>query len=138
MAVKDGRMVGIRGRATDVVNHGRLGPKSLYGSTPWAASADRLTRPLIRQDGRLVEKDWTTAMNRIVSRSGELLASTGPLSQGFHTSGQLFLEEYFTLGNKRRTADQQSPRRGLRVPNDPALDDAKSADCPTGGSRCHR
>lgn len=27
MAVKDGRMVGIRGRASDVVNHGRLGPK---------------------------------------------------------------------------------------------------------------
>ena len=25
IAVKDGRMVGVRGRATDVVNHGRLG-----------------------------------------------------------------------------------------------------------------
>ena len=27
IAVKDGAMVGIRGRATDLVNHGRLGPK---------------------------------------------------------------------------------------------------------------
>ncbi len=27
IAVKDGRMVGVRGRAADVVNHGRLGPK---------------------------------------------------------------------------------------------------------------
>ena len=27
IAVKDGRMVGVRGRADDVVNHGRLGPK---------------------------------------------------------------------------------------------------------------
>jgi anaerobic selenocysteine-containing dehydrogenase len=34
IAVKDGRMVGIRGRSSDVVNHGRLGPKGLYGSTP--------------------------------------------------------------------------------------------------------
>ena len=33
IAVKDGRMVGVRGRAGDVVNHGRLGPKGLYGST---------------------------------------------------------------------------------------------------------
>ena len=39
IAVKDGRMVGVRGRAGDVVNHGRLGPKGLYGSTPWASSA---------------------------------------------------------------------------------------------------
>ena len=38
IAVKDGRMVGVRGRAADVVNHGRLGPKGLYGSTPWASS----------------------------------------------------------------------------------------------------
>ena len=27
IAVKDGRMVGIRGRAADAVNHGRLGPE---------------------------------------------------------------------------------------------------------------
>ena len=27
IAVKDGRMVGIRGRAGDLVNHGRLGPE---------------------------------------------------------------------------------------------------------------
>src|SRR3954471_15575971 len=52
IAVKDGRMVGIRGRAGDTVNHGRLGPKGLYGSTMWASSPDRLTKPLIREDGR--------------------------------------------------------------------------------------
>ena len=46
IAVKDGRIVGVRGRAGDRVNHGRLGPKDLYG---WQAnnSADRLTRPLV-------------------------------------------------------------------------------------------
>ena len=98
IAVKDGRMVGVRGRPTDVVNHGRLGPKGLYGSTPWASSPDRLIRPLIRDDGQLVETDWPTAMSRIVTRSKELLASKGPLSHGFYTSGQLFLEEYYTLG----------------------------------------
>src|SRR5205823_2417611 len=43
IAVKDGRMVGIRGRADDHVNRGRLGPKGLFG---WQAnsSPDRLTR----------------------------------------------------------------------------------------------
>ncbi|GAA1937205.1 molybdopterin oxidoreductase family protein [Nocardioides marmoribigeumensis] len=95
IAVKDGRMVGVRGRATDRVNHGRLGPKGLYGSTPWASSPDRLTRPLVREDGRLVETDWETAMGRIVAESTRLLEEKGPLSHGFYTSGQLFLEEYY-------------------------------------------
>lgn len=30
IGVKDGKVVGVRGRATDRVNHGRLGPKGLY------------------------------------------------------------------------------------------------------------
>ncbi len=97
IAVKDGHVVGVRGRAEDRVNHGRLGPKDLYG---WQAnrSADRLTRPLVRRDGRLVESDWDTAMDLVVSRSQELLAEQGPSALGFYTSGQLFLEEYYTLG----------------------------------------
>jgi len=98
IAVKGGRMVGVRGRATDVVNHGRLGPKGLYGSTPWASSTDRLTQPLIRENGTLVTTDWATAMGRVVEVSQRLLTDKGPLSHGFYTSGQLFLEEYYTLG----------------------------------------
>lgn len=97
IAVKAGRMVGIRGRASDVVNRGRLGPKGLYGSTAWASSPDRLTTPLIREHGELVPTDWDTAMGRIVEVSKEQLARNGPLSHGFYTSGQLFLEEYYTL-----------------------------------------
>jgi anaerobic selenocysteine-containing dehydrogenase len=96
IAVKDGRMVGVRGRPQDVVNHGRLGPKGLYGSWQWNRR-DRLTRPLVREAGELVETDWDTAMARIVRRSRALLDEVGPLSHGFYTSGQLFLEEYYTL-----------------------------------------
>ena len=95
IAVKDGRMVGVRGRETDRVNRGRLGPKGLYASTPWANAKDRLTRPLVRERGELVETDWDTAMGRIVERSKQLLDEVGPLSHGFYTSGQLFLEEYY-------------------------------------------
>ena len=35
IAVEDGRIVGVRGRAEDRVNHGRLGPKDLFG---WQAN----------------------------------------------------------------------------------------------------
>src|SRR3954452_5325924 len=96
IGVKDGRIVGVRGRTTDRVNHGRLDPKDLYG---WQANAsrDRLTRPLVRVDGRLVESDWDTAMGVVVERTQTLLAERGPGSLAFYTTGQFFLEEYYTL-----------------------------------------
>lgn len=96
IAVKDGRIVGVRGRATDRVNHGRLGPKDLFGYQA-NNSADRLTSPLVRRDGRLVETDWETAMSMVAGRTEELLEERGPSSIGFYTTGQLFLEEYYTL-----------------------------------------
>jgi anaerobic selenocysteine-containing dehydrogenase len=96
LAVKDGRIVGVRGRPEDRVNHGRLDPKDLFG---WQAnnSPDRLTRPLIRRDGELVETDWDTAMDAVVARTKALLDEQGPSAIGFYTTGQLFLEEYYTL-----------------------------------------
>jgi anaerobic selenocysteine-containing dehydrogenase len=96
IAVRDGRMVGVRGREADRVNRGRLGPKDLYG---WQANAspDRLTTPLVRRDGELVEADWDTAMGLMVGRLESLLEERGPSSIGFYTTGQLFLEEYYTL-----------------------------------------
>ncbi|WP_413451557.1 nitrate reductase [Georgenia phoenicis] len=97
IAVKDGRIVGVRGRAHDRVNHGRLGPKDLFG---WQANAspDRLTRPLVRRDGELVECSWEEAMEQVVGRTRELLDEQGSSAVGFYTTGQLFLEEYYTLG----------------------------------------
>jgi anaerobic selenocysteine-containing dehydrogenase len=97
IAVKDGRMVGVRGRADDPINHGRLGPKGLYGSWQGMRGRDRLTHPLLRRDGQLVQATWDEAMDAIVQRSRELLQEVGPLSHGFYTSGQLFIEEYYAL-----------------------------------------
>ncbi|MGV9455286.1 molybdopterin oxidoreductase family protein [Streptomyces sp. NPDC003635] len=96
IAVRDGRIVGVRGRAEDRVNHGRLDPKDLYA---WqaVASPDRLTTPLVRRGRRLVETDWDTALDQVVTRTRDLLDEQGPGAIGFYTSGQLFLEEYYTL-----------------------------------------
>ena len=69
IAVKDGRIGGVRGRAEDRVNHGRLGPKDLYG---WQAngSPDRLTRPLVRRDGDELVITPRRALGRASSRDG--------------------------------------------------------------------
>jgi anaerobic selenocysteine-containing dehydrogenase len=96
LAVRDGRLVGVRGRADDRVNHGRLGPKGLYG---WQANhaPDRLTEPLVRRDGRLQPASWDEAMELVVRHSRQVLDEHGPLGMGFYNSGQLFLEDYYTL-----------------------------------------
>jgi anaerobic selenocysteine-containing dehydrogenase len=96
LGVKEGRIIGVRGTPTDRVSHGRLGPKGLFA---WQGQQkDRLTTALVRDSsGTLVETPYDVAMDLVVKKSRELLAAKGPLSHGFHTSGQLMLEEYYTL-----------------------------------------
>lgn len=97
IGVRGGKIVGVRGRAADRVNRGRLGPKGLHG---WEANAsrDRLKRPLVRRKGKLRQASWDEAMGMIVDRSKEVIASHTGGAIGLYTSGQLFLEEYYTLG----------------------------------------
>ncbi|UBU17781.1 hypothetical protein [Nonomuraea gerenzanensis] len=68
IAVEDGRVAGVRGRAAGRVNRGRLGPKDLYGRQAGNAP-DRLRRPLVREHGRPVEASWDTAMERVTRRA---------------------------------------------------------------------
>ena len=97
IGVKDGRIVGVRGRGADVVNKGRLGPKGLNA---WEAnhSADRLLQPLIRKQGALREASWDEAMDLVVERTKDVRNRYTAGAIGFYTTGQLFLEEYYTLG----------------------------------------
>jgi ferredoxin-nitrate reductase len=96
IGVAGNRIIGVRGRAVDQVNRGRLGPKGLHG---WEAnhSPDRLTLPLVRKGGVLQPASWEEAMGLIVSKSKEIRTSFTSSAIGSYTSGQLFLEEYYTL-----------------------------------------
>jgi ferredoxin-nitrate reductase len=97
IGVKNGQIVGVRGRGVDRVNLGRLGPKGLHA---WIANnnKDRLSKPLIRKNNKLEEASWDEAMGLIVTKSKEIIEKHTSLGIGFYTSGQLFLEEYYTLG----------------------------------------
>jgi len=108
IGVKSGRMVAVRGRVIDRVNRGRLGPKGLHG---WVAnhSSDRLTRPLVRRDARLIETTWDEALAEVVARSKEVGAKYGSGAIGFYCSGQMMLEEYYALA--------QIARAGIGTPH---------------------
>ncbi|KAK5204796.1 hypothetical protein LTR72_012555, partial [Exophiala xenobiotica] len=96
VGVKDGKIVGVRGRATDRVNRGRLGPKGLYS---WQSlqHADRLKYPMIRKMGKLERASWEEAMSLIVERTRDVQRRLTNHGIGFYTTGQLFLEEYYAL-----------------------------------------
>ena len=88
VGVKNGRIVGVRGREGDPVNHERLGPKGLHG---WRAnhSPDRLTQPLIRRGKKLEPATWNEALSLIVDRSKQIRDDHTSSAIGFYTSGQL-------------------------------------------------
>lgn len=100
IGVKDGWIVGVRGRADDRVSRGRLGPKGLYA---WQAngSGDRLVRPLIRDgkkpDAPFREASWDEALDLIARRCRDVREKYTSGAIGFYNSGQLFIEDYYTL-----------------------------------------
>ena len=102
IAVGKGTIVGVRGRTEHPVNNGRLGPKGLnqyYANR----HPSRATRPLIRnRSGELVRASWDDAMQLVVDRFNDALATEGPDAVGIYNSGQLLLEEYYTLGKIAR------------------------------------
>ena len=108
IGVRDGTIIGVRGRLDHPVNRGRLGPKGL---NQWYANRHptRATSPLIRSGTRLLAATWDDAMDLIVDRFNEALALDGPDAVGIYNSGQLLLEEYYAIG--------KIARGGLATPN---------------------
>lgn len=97
IAVKDNKIVGIKGNKDYPVNRGRLGPK---GENQWWAnnSVDRLSSPLIRNSkGVLIQASWEDAFSLLVDKTKEQLKEAGPKGIGFYHTGQAYLEEYYTI-----------------------------------------
>lgn len=73
LSVKDDRVTRIRGDRADVFSHGFICPK---GSTlrQLHEDPDRLTAPLVRRDGELVEATWDEAFAEVERLLGPILA----------------------------------------------------------------
>ncbi|MGH2782837.1 MAG: molybdopterin-dependent oxidoreductase, partial [Thermoleophilaceae bacterium] len=73
----DGRkVVSVRGDKEDVFSRGFICPKA-HGLKQLHEDPDRLTTPLVRRDGELVEAGWDEAFEEIDRRLSPLLASHG-------------------------------------------------------------
>ena len=69
-------VVSVRGDAADVFSRGFICPKA-YGVKQLHEDPDRLTTPLIRRDGALVEASWDEAFEEIDRRLSPLVAEHG-------------------------------------------------------------
>ncbi|WNB91076.1 molybdopterin-dependent oxidoreductase [Bacillus sp. NEB1478] len=106
VAVKDKKIVGIKGNGDHSINRGRLGPK---GENQWYAnnSPDRLTSPLIRNEsGELMPATWDEAMDLITSKAKDTLEKKGTNSVAIYSTGQGFLEDYYSIAKIGRAGLQ--------------------------------
>jgi anaerobic selenocysteine-containing dehydrogenase len=108
IAVKDEAIVGVRGIADHPVNFGHLGPKGEHG---WVAnnSHRRGTRPMIRRrkGGALEPVSWPEAMDFFIDRFRHAWGK-GHENLACYNSGQLTIEELYTLGKLWRGGLQSS------------------------------
>ncbi len=92
VGVEKGRVVAVQGDPKSPVNKGLLCVKGyhlpliLYG-------ADRLTRPQIRENGRLRDATWGEALDLVARRFKEAHAQGGPEAVAIYGSGQWTIPE---------------------------------------------
>ena len=73
---KGREVVSVRGDAEDVFSYGFICPKA-YGVKQLHEDPDRLTTPLVRRDGELVEATWDEAFEEIDRRLSPILSEHG-------------------------------------------------------------
>ena len=67
LVVKDKKVVGVAPWQRNPVNEGKLCPKGNY-AWEFVNSPDRLTKPLIKKDGKFVEASWDEALKLIAQK----------------------------------------------------------------------
>ncbi len=67
LVVKDGKVQGTAPYHRSPVNEGKVCPKGLYAHE-FINSEDRLTKPLIKKDGKFVEASWDEALKLIAEK----------------------------------------------------------------------
>jgi predicted molibdopterin-dependent oxidoreductase YjgC len=92
LQVLDGQLVGTRPEHAHPVSQGRLCIKGWHANE-FVTSADRLTTPLIRKNGKLQPASWKEAEDRIAQK----LKAVDPDQVGVLTSAKCTNEENYLM-----------------------------------------
>lgn len=101
IGTKGGQPVAIRGTKGYPVNDGLLCAKGIY-QWKFIGADDRGKHPLVRRDGKLVKASWDEALTSMTDKLKDLLAKHGPDAIACYNTGQLCMEEFYTLGKLMR------------------------------------
>ncbi len=96
--VKDGKVVKVDGADGVPPNYGSLCAKGRFGFD-FIHSKERLTTPLIKEEGRFREATWEEALDRVAGRLSEIKDQSGPDSIGVLTSARCTNEDNY-IANK--------------------------------------
>lgn len=83
LSIDDGRVSGARGDRDDVFSHGFICPKGA-SFAELDNDPDRLTQPMVRRGGELVETTWADAFGAVAEGLGRVVADTGGSSVGVY------------------------------------------------------
>jgi predicted molibdopterin-dependent oxidoreductase YjgC len=92
--VQENRVVKVSGLENAAPNYGSLCVKGRFGYD-FIGSPERLTVPLIRENGALRKADWEEALDLVGSRLAAIKAEHGPDSIGVLTSARITNEENY-------------------------------------------
>jgi formate dehydrogenase major subunit len=103
LVVQNGKCVGVEPNKRTPINEGKLCPK---GASCWefVHSPDRLTKPLIKKDGKFVEASWDEALDLIAKKFSEAYKAGGPKALGFQSSCRTVNEDCYALQKFARCA----------------------------------
>jgi len=92
--VKDNRIIKITGAEDTPPNYGSLCVKGRFGFN-FVHSKDRLTTPLIKENGKFREATWDEALDLTARRLSEIKDQHGPDSIGVFTSARVTNEDNY-------------------------------------------
>jgi formate dehydrogenase alpha subunit len=96
LVIKDGRIIGQEPQHDHPVNEGGNCPKG-RNAHQFLYAEDRITTPLIRKDGKLVDASWEKALDLIASKFKESQRGEfGLLASGKNTNEDAYLFQKFT------------------------------------------
>ena len=101
--VAGGKVVGVRPDFESPVSSGALCVKGQFG-WEFVHSPDRLTTPLIRQDGGFREATWDEALDLIAGRLTSIKEASGPDSIVFWSSAKATNEANYVMQKMARAA----------------------------------
>ena len=103
LEVLDGKLIGTLPSKTSPVNEGKLCVKG-WTVHEFVTSPMRLTRPMVRNEGSLVQSSWNDALALAATRLKVIKEKYGPDSIGVLTSAKCTNEENYLLQKFTRAA----------------------------------